>query len=629
MPLVSPGSNSLGIDIPITSDSSDFSASVDRVRKKIEEVERLTKSNNAAMKAQADASAHAAKTASMSWTDFRSMYQTVLDVVRVGQAVWAATGQEFVNYAEQVKNLSRNIGVSAEDASRLIQVADDVRISYSSLGTALKIAQKGGIDTSVEGLAKLADQYQKLAPGIERTQFLMKTFGRSGMEMGKLLEQGGDGVREMAGEIDKSLIITEAGIKASDEYQAALDEFNDSVMALKISIGNELLPTMTKMLVGLSHTSEIREEANRLMREGLANNREEALSMASATVQAAAAESSLAESAQDASLALDDTADALDAQKEAVKAAEDALSAYKDMLEQVSQANTDFESASRSVAADQKKYAEDVASANANLDKAISEGSKEGVAEAKQALQELQTQWHESANAMIYDMTLAGVAVDGLTNAELEAVDKIAVDLGIKTQADIDETNRRRDIAKAYIEGVAADEAVVREQSKNNAAMTELEKQVEIAKTGDVAVSSAEQSAQAQAQFAGVVDSATQSLIAQAQAAQKAASAVGSIRYPSPGAAPAPRPAASSGSGGTALRRDSGGAGYAGQAYMIGTGAQPEVFIPSTNGNFVPNANKSGLGATYNIVVNNPRKETAENSIRTLLKNLNYIGAAA
>jgi hypothetical protein len=71
--------------------------------------------------------------------------------------------------------------------------------------------------------------------------------------------------------------------------------------------------------------------------------------------------------------------------------------------------------------------------------------------------------------------------------------------------------------------------------------------------------------------------------------------------------------------------RDSGGTGIAGQPYMIGTGAQPEVFIPNTNGKFVPNAG----GATYNITVNNPKKETAENSIRTALRNLAFMGVAA
>jgi hypothetical protein len=75
-----------------------------------------------------------------------------------------------------------------------------------------------------------------------------------------------------------------------------------------------------------------------------------------------------------------------------------------------------------------------------------------------------------------------------------------------------------------------------------------------------------------------------------------------------------------------ATRRDSGGAGIAGTPYLIGRGAQPELFIPSSNGRFVPNADR--MGSTYNITINNPKKETSENSIRTALKKLSYTGYA-
>jgi hypothetical protein len=40
--------------------------------------------------------------------------------------------------------------------------------------------------------------------------------------------------------------------------------------------------------------------------------------------------------------------------------------------------------------------------------------------------------------------------------------------------------------------------------------------------------------------------------------------------------------------------RDNGGWGNAGGAYMIGTGAQPELFVPSTSGTFIPNADQLG-----------------------------------
>jgi hypothetical protein len=81
-----------------------------------------------------------------------------------------------------------------------------------------------------------------------------------------------------------------------------------------------------------------------------------------------------------------------------------------------------------------------------------------------------------------------------------------------------------------------------------------------------------------------------------------------------------------SGLSGGIKSKDDGGVGFAGTPYMIGTGAQPEMFIPSSSGTFVPNADK--VGTTYNIVINNPKREAAENSIRSSLKKLSYLGVA-
>jgi TP901 family phage tail tape measure protein len=51
--------------------------------------------------------------------------------------------------------------------------------------------------------------------------------------------------------------------------------------------------------------------------------------------------------------------------------------------------------------------------------------------------------------------------------------------------------------------------------------------------------------------------------------------------------------------------RDSGGKGQAGTAYMIGRGAQPELFVPDSAGTFYPNADGMMGGTTYNLNIAN------------------------
>ena len=659
MPLVTPQSGGLGIEIPITSDSKQFIDTVDRVNKKLKDLEGLAKENAALASKVSQSQTQAAKTATMSWTDFRSAYQVALDVVRVGQQVWAATGGEFVKYAEQVKNLSRNIGVSAEDASRLIQIGDDVRISYESMSTAMKIAQKQGIDVSIDGLTKLADKYKSLAPGVERTQFLMKTFGRSGLEMGKLLEQGGAGVTRMSAEVEKALVLTDESIKKSDEYQRSVYTLSDSFLALKISVGNYLVGPATDLLNDERDHIRAREILAEQGKNWLfTSNKEDlaALALAKSEREASDAAFLLKDGIEGVTGSADENEKALTSQKAAVEAAGKAFDDYKKMLDEVSQANQDAESFIQSYADSQKDYEKDhadavdkVREAEEKLAKvqaekkgkgrgeAIAEATA-GIAEAQKGVQELEATWHEATQAMIYDMVLAKVSVDGLTDAEFKATQDVAVQMGIRTQAQADEAKAMMDKANSIVDGIALQEDVVREKMQTDANLLQLENDKKAAADGTTAaiVQGATVGSAALGGLDGAIRSNISNMDALGASAARTASIIQQVSINSSGNKTI-RPAATTttkpvykGGGLSPDERDSGGPGFAGQTYMIGTGAQPEMFTPATNGTFTPNADKKGGGGvTYNIVVNNPKKETAEDSIRRNLKSLSYNSTVA
>ncbi len=95
MPLVTPGNNPK-IVIDSYLDNSEFDSRVASIRAKLDDM-------TVKLKQQGDISAAAAKKSTMSWTDFRSMYSTVLDVVRVGQQVWDATVDKAQEYEQKIK----------------------------------------------------------------------------------------------------------------------------------------------------------------------------------------------------------------------------------------------------------------------------------------------------------------------------------------------------------------------------------------------------------------------------------------------------------------------------------------------------------------------------------------------
>jgi hypothetical protein len=172
--------------------------------------------------------------------------------------VYQQTVKVFVDYAAQVRDLSRVTGMGAQETSKLIQAADDLTISYESLQKALWAASKQGIDVSIDSLAALADEYTAIQAPAERAEFLAKNFGKSGAEMGKLLQEGGAGVRAYTDAISGSLVLTDQAVQKAREHEMAMDELNDTFLALKVSAGSDIVGPLTAGMQELNN--QIREE---------------------------------------------------------------------------------------------------------------------------------------------------------------------------------------------------------------------------------------------------------------------------------------------------------------------------------------------------------------------------------
>lgn len=157
-------------------------------------------------------------------------------------------------YTDQVRELSTLTGGTLEDSSRLLNVTDDLFISYSSLTTGLEAAVRKGIDPSVKSIAKLSDQYLKLEPGLARSKFLMDTFGRSGMDMARVMEMGGQAIMEQSAAVDENLIVSQKSLQTQIEMKQATDEWNDALLSVKMAFVQDLLPTLTEFMTTAKET---------------------------------------------------------------------------------------------------------------------------------------------------------------------------------------------------------------------------------------------------------------------------------------------------------------------------------------------------------------------------------------
>ncbi len=152
-----------------------------------------------------------------------------------------------VAYAEEVRNLSRNLDINAEESSKLLQIADDLKIEQGTLTLAFKTALKQGISPNITNLKQLAKEYQTFDTPVEKAQFAMEKFGRAGLEMQKVLELAPEAIDDMARSAEMAgLIMDDEAAQAARDYEIALDNLEDTAAGLKVQLGNFLIPVLTE-----------------------------------------------------------------------------------------------------------------------------------------------------------------------------------------------------------------------------------------------------------------------------------------------------------------------------------------------------------------------------------------------
>lgn len=162
-----------------------------------------------------------------------------------------ATGGEFVRYANEVRGLSQAFNLEAEDASRLIQVMDDLGITQDTLTKALKTMATNGIQPSLAGLQQLSTEYNAIQDPAKQAAFLVDNFGKAGLDMAAAMKLGADGLQAMNDATAEGLVLTNQSLQAARAYEIQVDQLNDTWTAFKVTIGQAVVPALTDSLLGI------------------------------------------------------------------------------------------------------------------------------------------------------------------------------------------------------------------------------------------------------------------------------------------------------------------------------------------------------------------------------------------
>lgn len=196
-----------------------------------------------------------------SWIEVYGAIGTVKEVIQAGEMVVDATIGKYTDLAMKTRELKDTIGATAEEASTLIAVGDDLQISADSIQRAMEAAIRKGVDPNIEGLARLSQQYQAIQDPVERTRFLMENFGRTGNELTRLMRLSREELVGMGEDARKAgQVLTETDIKMAEQYVAAKDRQENATNSLNMAVSEKALPAWTSVTTALArYIEEINE----------------------------------------------------------------------------------------------------------------------------------------------------------------------------------------------------------------------------------------------------------------------------------------------------------------------------------------------------------------------------------
>jgi methyl-accepting chemotaxis protein len=192
----------------------------------------------------------------------------LVPAVAIGGLATLAKGS--IDAADNLNDLSQRTGVSVESLSKFGAAADDSGSSVDEVAKAMGKLGKGIVDpaskanealksigiSSTDASGKIrsmdqimldvADRFAKMPDGAQKTALAMELFGKSGMNLIPMLNQGRDALSKY------NATITTEGAQAADKFNDSLNEIARVVAGPFNQAVTALLPLITQIAQGVA-----------------------------------------------------------------------------------------------------------------------------------------------------------------------------------------------------------------------------------------------------------------------------------------------------------------------------------------------------------------------------------------
>lgn len=182
--------------------------------------------------------------------------------------------EETLEAGDKIKKTSQKIGIATDALQELQYAADLADVSAESMAMAVGklsmnlVNAKAGSEESAkalkginfkkangelkstdEVLAEVAEKFEKMPDGPEKTAQAMKLFGKSGKDMIPLLNEGADGLERMRQEArDLGLVLDTEAIEASEELNDNFKRLQQITTGLWRTAIAPLIPAINKLV---------------------------------------------------------------------------------------------------------------------------------------------------------------------------------------------------------------------------------------------------------------------------------------------------------------------------------------------------------------------------------------------
>jgi hypothetical protein len=171
----------------------------------------------------------------------------------------------FQESAQEVLHFKEVTGTTADEASRLVAVADDMGVSaddlsrsfgflarsiatspqkLEQLGVAIAHTNDGGVDLQ-NTFVNVIRALDGIQDPTTRAQVAQQAFGRSWQGIVKLIDEGASNIQDALASVPEFQRFNDADLKSSEDFRHSLDDLGDAVTGLERSLGEGLIPVLT------------------------------------------------------------------------------------------------------------------------------------------------------------------------------------------------------------------------------------------------------------------------------------------------------------------------------------------------------------------------------------------------